>query len=415
MPSPEQVRALRWIVHAARVAEPLLTRMGIDLSELDLEEMSRTFDELVELNDSFNELFLDRGWVAHEWMNGDAARAAMVAARQDEWERADSILVDSYSPDAIEMHLGDMRSLKCFNKRFELARLAATDYAEGRYHACVPVVLALLDGMGQEHTGSGFLRQGVGFCKVDSFLEMGPGLASLMRLLTLKRGKTRSERIDVPYRHGILHGVDLGYSNRIVAAKAWAALVAVGVYVQKRELQAEDTPADPELIETLREMAKGPSNDQLLAAAERWTPRDSGSVILACGEAGPEENTPEEAVQKLLRAWQVENYGEMAGLTFDSLKEKQSAIAGRIRNNLGEKPTGFKLVRIEDESSNATWVAVTLAWPDWDEEEVRLRVLRQGDGRGIPRNLPGGDWYIVSLWPLEAVGLRMQAVENRRS
>ena len=34
---------------------------------------------------------------------------------------------------------------------------------------------------------------------------------------------TRAEEIQIPYRHGIVHGMDLGYNNKYVAAKCWVA------------------------------------------------------------------------------------------------------------------------------------------------------------------------------------------------
>ena len=43
-----------------------------------------------------------------------------------------------------------------------------------------------------------------------------------------RRKKTRQERIEIPDRNGIMHGMDLNYGNGLVAAKTWGILFAVG-------------------------------------------------------------------------------------------------------------------------------------------------------------------------------------------
>ncbi len=43
-----------------------------------------------------------------------------------------------------------MKDIEEFRPRMTLAQKALNDYREGRYHACVPVVLALMDGMVNE-------------------------------------------------------------------------------------------------------------------------------------------------------------------------------------------------------------------------------------------------------------------------
>lgn len=40
-----------------------------------------------------------------------------------------------------------MKGIRAFHPRVGLAQKALIDYEEERYHACVPVVLSLLDGL----------------------------------------------------------------------------------------------------------------------------------------------------------------------------------------------------------------------------------------------------------------------------
>lgn len=48
------------------------------------------------------------------------------------------------------------------------------------------------------------------------------------------------QQIDMPYRHGIMHGMDLGYDNKIVAAKTWATLFSLRDWAIKVEKGATE-------------------------------------------------------------------------------------------------------------------------------------------------------------------------------
>ena len=100
------------------------------------------------------------------------------------------------------------------------------------------------------------------------------GLASLAELLSKNRPKTVESPIDIPYRHGILHGRDLGYANRRASTKAFATLLNLQPWAAKvqRGEQFKEPPIDyfdpenatwedvreesSELIKILREYAK---------------------------------------------------------------------------------------------------------------------------------------------------------------
>ncbi len=180
--------------------------------------------------EEFNPVFASRGWIACNVINTEAAAAALQAAAGDRWGEADEILAEAYSPDLVRLHVRDLGKLRCFKNRLALAQLAVDDYEAGRFHACIPVTLALLDGLGQELTGANFFRNTRRIKAKESFLEIGPGVTELLQAMSKARNATTTDAISIPFRHGILHGTDLGYNNRIVAAKAWAALLSVGHY-----------------------------------------------------------------------------------------------------------------------------------------------------------------------------------------
>lgn len=385
--------------------------MGFRIPESKFEKAAGEMDKITNALGVFNDLFAERGWIYHDWINTPAAQAAVAAARIGDFATAESLLAEAISSVAIDLHLNYMRKLRCFRNREPLARLAAQDYAEERYHACVPVVLALLDGMGQELTGAGFLRQGARFVPDDSFVEIGPGMAKLIRTLTVSRGGTSTDAITIPYRHGILHGVDLGYASRLVAAKAWGALFAAGCYAKSYEDAQAPKPEQKTLLESYGDLLKAKVEsreiEQLLA---NWQPRSPDQVRPLL--SSPQDGSPEYAATVLLDAWCKEkpNYLTIALSTIDGQKAPNvHSLAGRIRDQLPERPHSYKLTDVVDEGPAISVVSVTLEWSAFATDEIQLR-LHHCDNEGLtPSNNGRGKWLALNLWPLEAVRYQMEA------
>ena len=78
----------------------------------------------------------------------------------------------------------------------------------------------------------------------DSISAHPKGLVKLKEVFGKTRMMTRSDEIRIPFRHGIVHGMDLGYNNKYVAAKCWATLFAVRDWIIKA---ARDELKPPEL------------------------------------------------------------------------------------------------------------------------------------------------------------------------
>ena len=352
----------------------------------------------------FNSNFAHRGWVLNNMISVPAARAALAAARAGDWQGADEILADAYSPDMVRLHINQMRGLRCFRHRVELALLACDDYKAGRYHACVPVALALLDGMGQQLVGAGFFRQGAKTTSSsESFLEIGPGFALLLKVFSAPRRRTVATPIDVPYRHGIMHGTDLGYGTRIVAAKAWGALFTAGSYAKDVENPTKEE-VRPGLLEALRNYAASTKkNDWAQQEISSWRARSTEDLSRIVSDQEMSEGTPEHAVAILLSFWQAGNFGRMASMSVDGQKDGVGRLAGKVRKNLGPAPSWFKITEIEDDAPAAGWVSVDLGWNEGPSENIRLRVLYMAEGNIAVRGTAGGEWLVHSLWPLESV------------
>lgn len=129
--------------------------IGVDSDQIDnalkdTERLMASMEEITTLPDRFNDHFASHGWIIYEEMDLQAAKTALEKADSGDLEGAEAYLVEYYNPETVQQKLRRMNDIEDFRPRMTLAQKALTDYREGRYHACVPVVLALMDGMVNE-------------------------------------------------------------------------------------------------------------------------------------------------------------------------------------------------------------------------------------------------------------------------
>ncbi|MCQ4366018.1 hypothetical protein KQR54_34055, partial [Mycobacterium gordonae] len=227
---------------AMPILKPLLKEWGVEVEKMDdvlqnIDGMARQTKEFVSIPDRFNNFFVDHGWIMYSLMNLEVAKDAVLKAEAGNFMEAQELLIQYYDVETIRLQLKRLNSIKAFRSRTELALKALIDYEEKRYHACIPVVLSLTDGLVNELHED---RKGIsaGSTKLeawDSIAAHSQGLGKLVKILRKGRRKTTTEQISLPYRNGILHGTDLGYGNETVAAKTWALLFAVGEWASKVE------------------------------------------------------------------------------------------------------------------------------------------------------------------------------------
>jgi hypothetical protein len=374
------IRGFKLLKYAFLISSPLLRLLGVNTKEMrktfkELKTIDKEFRMLSELPDKFNEIFSARGWIIYEFLNVEIAQKAIEIAKND-LDEAETFLVNFYTPEMVETYLSMMHGVKAFRPRMDLARKALLDYREERYHACVPVILALMDGLVNDIHNLGLFTEYIDLNAWDSISAHEKGLNVLKRVLFATRKKTRTEQINVPYRNGIMHGMDLGYDNKMVAAKTWAALFSVRDWAAKAE-QKEliEPPPKPQaswtdLIQQLQE------NKALSEKLEQWQSRNIivGKDIPAKGKIEDfPENTPERKVVEFLTYWQKNNYGYMAdcvALTFRSVD-----LIKRIRTVYSNsKLNDFVILSVKDEAPAITEVTVSLDY-ELHEQAIKKDVV----------------------------------------
>jgi hypothetical protein len=265
---------------ALPVLKPIMWLLRIDASQVevslkDVERLQEGIEELRTLPDAFNDLFADRGWIIYDYLSLEVVKKAVALARTEGIEAGEAQLVAYFTDDEISHQLRRMQGVNAFRSRMRLAQRALEDHKAERFHASIPVVLALTDGLVSEISENqrGLFAEGVDLRAWDSIAAHSKGLNTLARILQKTRRKTTTEPIDLPYRHGILHGRDLAYDNRLVATKAWAALFAVRDWAGLAERDLLDAPAPtapPSIRDTLQRFRELQEEKRQLAA---WKPR----------------------------------------------------------------------------------------------------------------------------------------------
>lgn len=393
------------------ILRPFLKHLGVKIDDIEAtfteaKPLAAKVRELASIPDRFNKLFAARGWIIYDSLDVTVAQTAIAKAEAGDPDGAEQYLVDHYDGDTVEMHLSRMIAVQAFRPRMGLALKALMDYREGRCHACVPVVLALLDGMINDLGPRGFFAEGVNLEAWDSIAAHSSGLAQLAKVLGAKRDNRTTDPIDIPYRHGVLHGMDLGYDNRIAAVKAWTALFAArewALKAERGELNAPPRKPKPTWMELFRQIMENADNK---ARLDRWTPRSVRLGIDIPSTGAPDaygEGTPERKLAEFLTAWERRNYGHMAERLSKMLTRDKTvgAIAGSLRTKYGGTLLKeFELISIRDQAAAITVVTTRLVYDDVGderEETIEVRMMNEdATGNPVVRGKPGGEWRIIT-------------------
>lgn len=367
-------------------------------------KMKKDLEEHRNMPDSFNEHFSELGWVAYESMNMDLMRNAVELADKGSVGEAEDMLVEYFDEKNLEVMLTRMHALEEYLPRKELLNMAKEDYLAGRYHASIPVVLMAIDGIVNDVSKQkGFFAGGVDLEVWDSIAAHSSGLQNLNKLFNESRKKTTTEEIFLPYRHGIIHGRDLGYANKKVATKVWAVLFvirdwAVALRDNKRADDKEDEKSS--WIETVKTVLESKKEQEKIAS---WKPRnikagDDYPLLGVAEEYG--EGTPERALVEFMQYWRNNNYGAMAQLIkliFDEMPI--STLAGQIRESFQENAlTQFRILNVKDVAASISEVIIEtdiLSNEELCKKEFNVRMIYDKDGKTVVGGEPGGKWLVI--------------------
>jgi hypothetical protein len=236
----------------------------------------------------------------------------------------------------------------------------------------------------------------------DSIAAANDGIARMHRIFITGRRKTHEEQISLPYRNGILHGMDLGYDNSTVAAKCWHYLFLIRDWMLAKQTEADrlakhdqDDQA-PELNEVLARLERTENIKALIAA---WRPRTNlEEYVLSLGTGAPLLSSSAEGTAiEYLRCWKARNYGYMEKLTWKVLTSGSSYVEYIKQTFRDEKLLSYRILEIRDEAPIIAEVDVETQLEDSrkDTWTIRLTYVRDDGDLTVPQ-LGDGLWRVVS-------------------
>ncbi|MEX2555759.1 MAG: hypothetical protein WEB06_09015 [Actinomycetota bacterium] len=309
-------------------------------------------------------------------------------------ERAEAKFIEIYrDPDTLGFMIGRLRSLPAMQPRLDLVRLAAQDYAEGRFYATTLVLLSVMDGfvndVDAERRGL-HARTEEEVTAWDDVVGHHRGLSHAHRSFIKSTKKLVTEEMSELQRHGIVHGMVVNYNNVVVATKARNRLFAVADWARSRAKQAEPKKEPPKLRESLAQVRKSVEAQK---ANDAWSPS-----TVRPGDAGFETNEVFVAASRYLAAWREKNLGRMATMVPRQLSESSvNKMAGEIRTQFeGFDLQHFEVVALDFNAPAVCEVDVTLTLAE-GVKPGRMRWIRENSEGESVTPIEQGEWRLW-LW-----------------
>lgn len=382
-----------------------------------LPDMKKRLDLLSKSPDKFNNHFAKRGWIAHESMNSDLMLTSIELADKGLIEVAEIELINYYTSEELQWRIYQFKGIEAFSIRYDFFRLAYEDTLAERFHAVVPVLLMMIDGAVNDiDKGKGFFADNTNLTAWDSIAAHSTGLTALKEVFSDGRHKTNLEEINLPYRHGILHGRDLGYANKTVAAKCWAALFAIRDWaIAVNQGKRNPPPPEPELSiteslvqlkDTIVDYSESKKRNEIVSKkVEEWKARQL-TIGIDIPEKGNStdymEYTPEQEAIRFAEYWSKKNYGAITKQIHQFTKTpiNENKEAGKISKIFeGKVLLDYKIVKITDCSPAISEITLSTTFRHDNkrhEKQLVLRFIYEGNkGEILIFGDKGGRWRFI--------------------
>jgi hypothetical protein len=337
----QQMRAFGWLTWLAGPRKHReLSRQRRELQR-QLEHMTRTVD-------NFAKLLGPRNWVFHSKLPIDDM-AALV--RDGDPERAERQFIEFHRTDEwLPFWIQRLWGVPDLKPRLDLLKRALADYQSDRFYASVLVVVTVMDGFVNDvdkKTRRGLhARSQEELQAWDSVVGHHHGLTHVMREFQRPVKALRDSPVFELHRHGIVHGMETGYDNVIVATKAWNYLFAVVDWAEDLQKQKVPDPPSP----TWRDVYQTVQEHVEWKAAFEAAMEASSDKLLMPNDPGWEDDPVRIAADDFLSAWAAKNYGRMSETLSprSSRRTGTQSAAGATRADFeGFALDGYELVSVQ--------------------------------------------------------------------
>ncbi len=396
-----QLRDLRALVRI----NGWLRHLGIGIKALEriapqLDEIEKQMDYLTECPREYNRRFAEHGWVFHDSMDMRVAQHAIDEYDANGIASATAVLIDYYGSNRVAERLSLFNHADALRVRRRMIDLALAEHSQGRLYAAVPLLLMVIDGAMNDVAGRGLHAKDLDVDVWDSVVVADGAIYKVREVFQKGRRKTRTDPIDMPYRNGILHGMDLGYDNETVTAKCWCFLFVVSDWIKAKQSEvARRSKFERETyVPSLREvMSRIRRSSELRAAVANWQPRCITQTLLdGLNQTHvADDDTPEQVVIHFLTLSGKRNYGGMAGL-FVFREASSPGYARRVREDYGNITVdSFRVTSIIDQAPVISEVTVQVHGGNECAQQYLFRLLRDEDLLGPEQMYLQAPWRIV--------------------
>ena len=377
----------------------------IEEQEIKLKDLENNLKELKETPQKFNDIFSERGWIAYDGLNHNLMIEMIKTYESEGMEKAEERILEYYKAENLKYECLRLRAVPELQRRLKYIDYAKNDYEEERFYSTIPLLLMIIDGTVNDIAGRGFHTDTANIDVWDALTNIDKGIEKIREIFRTGRNKTREEELTLPYRNGILHGMDLGYDNYIVAAKCWHFLFVVRDWAlsrhseDKRKNEFLKSKNPPSIIESLNKLKEIEAEK---AALRDWRPRDISDNYLnnLNQDSGMDRDLPETIVMNFLGLWKKKNYGYIANMYWSVYFQNGKPDVIEIKNQFREWELDRYLIsRILDEAPGISEIDVDAFLVNKETAtKFRFRLLYEGhDGLARSRNLGNGNWRIVSV------------------
>lgn len=327
---------------------------------------------ILTLPDQFNDFFSKEGWVCYGGLNLDVLKKSVYLASSNKYLEAKDLLINYVDEEFINLIIKKCKNREHFKDRLTLLNLLEKDYLDDRYYACIPLLLALIDGLANDISKHvGFFAENSDLELYDSITSHETGLPFLKLIMNKSRTKTTTEEIFIPFRNGILHGRDLNFANKEVASKCWWVLACLIEWADEKVINKQ--PKKPEsLNETFKKYLVAQENSRKIGAwKKRPTKPKSFWEQQTLDSLDP--NSPEYTLLVFLSAWKEKQWGKMTPLLLHNIGKHLGKASGQVSSDYSQTPiTAFKVKNSVDQTPASTKILTHITFIKNDTVQSRI-------------------------------------------
>lgn len=379
----------------------------------EYEELKNNFEKLLETSFKYNEYFSDRGWIMYDLIKTSFVEEVVDIYKKDGLEKAEEKILEYYTNDVKTYTNWLLKNTEEFRNRRIILQNALDYHFSGNYYASVPLFLIIADSVvtnvAEGTENKGFFADNADVSAWDSMVGIDNGLKKIKDIYTTSRPKFNFDEIDMPYRHGILHGKDLNFGNKNVSCKCLVLLFAISDWIRNKKSEEirKEKYADATKEVSFSEIAEKLFNNKKdRKALDKWTKREYtiGKDMPECGTKEDYSDFPfVYEIVEMLEYWEMKNYGflsnKLDNMFHGNINDCKQLFVSKIFQN-------FKIIEVLDHSISMKVIKLSVEWKQNDKEYnevLRFGVIyvNEKDSPLIP-DKPNGKW---KLMPQDVKGL----------